>query len=578
MEARTGGDHPSLPEFRAALIPGPDDDQWDRGELSRAVLHLEAQSALRECPVLLRLACVARRSLDETEESRAVALREVLLELLPKDLDDPCCRVLRVLAGLEPGTAGRGREQRQQVAGSRIGTERQPATSRTVRRFTRQRCWPWLLDRLIEREVQERKAAAADRSSLPEPARDMPPSPHPASTPGLLEPPPATYGRIAPVHADVAWTMAAAQMLWMPGGGWADDPLAYHVTPALAQPAEEWGRPEDDVRRRTFLIGVPAAFLFARARLWQPLVSRLEAATLDIGALDELAAAVARGKRLHDRLGSRAVQGLVIEHVRLATDLLRGIPPPALRPRLARIASEAALEGGLVYCDQREFAAARSYYRLAADLAHEAGDPLLEAFALGSSSRNLFTAVGDTAGGVSLLERAHTLVEGSISLVTEAYLAAAEAEAQADLGDADACLRALDRLDRALDRSDGSEDLPWLYWFGPGMIAGWKGQSCRRVGRLGDAEALLATALSTWDPSFVRDRAITLIDLASVRLRQAELDECCRVAGEALEVAVATASPRLVQRVRKLRGELPAGSRSAGVKVLDEQLATAFCV
>jgi len=58
--------------------------------------------------------------------------------------------VLRVLAGLEPGTAGRGREQRQQIAGSRIGSERQPATSRTVRRFAKQRCWPWLLDRLIE--------------------------------------------------------------------------------------------------------------------------------------------------------------------------------------------------------------------------------------------------------------------------------------------------------------------------------------------------------------------------------------------------------------------------------------------
>src|SRR6266849_1461637 len=217
MEARTGGDHPSLPEFRAALIPGPDDDQWDRGELSRAVLHLEAQSELRACRVLLRLACVARRCLDETEESRAVALREVLLELLPKDLDDPCCRVLRVLAGLEPGTAGRGREQRQQVAGSRIGTERHPATSRTVRRFARQRCWPWLLDRLIEREVQERKAAPAGDRGSSWSAQALP-----------LEPPAATYGGLAPVPADLARTIAAAQMLWMPGGGWADDPLAYH--------------------------------------------------------------------------------------------------------------------------------------------------------------------------------------------------------------------------------------------------------------------------------------------------------------------------------------------------------------
>ncbi len=196
-------DHPSLPELRALLIPGPADDQWDRGELPRAVVHLESQSALRECHLLLRLACVARQSLDETEESRAVALREILLDLLPKDLDHPCCRVLRVLAGLEPGTAGRGREQRPQVAGSRIGTERHPATSRTVRRFARQRCWPWLLDRLIEREVQERKAAPAGDRGSSWSAQALP-----------LEPPAATDGGLAPVPADLARTIAAAQMLW----------------------------------------------------------------------------------------------------------------------------------------------------------------------------------------------------------------------------------------------------------------------------------------------------------------------------------------------------------------------------
>ena len=92
--------------------------------------------------------------------------------------------------------------------------------------------------------------------------------------------------------------------------------------------------------------------------------------------------------------------------------------------------------------------------------------------------------------------------------------------------------------------------------------------------------ALLALAAGPADRAgrLVRDRAITLVDLASVRLRQAELDECCRLAGEALEVAVATTSPGLVQRVRDLRGELPAGSGSSGVKALDEQLASAVCV
>jgi tetratricopeptide (TPR) repeat protein len=426
-----------------------------------------------------------------------------------------------------------------------------------VRRFAKQRCWPWLLDRLIEREVLERKAA-----------------PEPAPAPGLA----ATYGRLAPLPAEVAWSMTPAQMLRMPGGGWADDLVLYHVTPALPQPAEERSRSEDDVKRRTFLLGVPAAFVFSRARRWQPFWSRLEAATLDVEALDELAAAVARDGRLHDRLGSRAVQGVVTEHVRLTTELLRASPPPALRPRLAAIASEAAVEAGLVCCDQRDFPASRSYYRLAAELAHEAGDPLLGAFAFGSLSSNLLTEVGDRSEAVRLLERACTLATRGGSPMTEAYLAAAEAEAQAKIGDAGASLRALDQVDRALDRNDGSRDLPWLYWFDPGEIAGWKGQSYLRLRHLGDAETLLTTALSSWDPSFVRDRAIPLVDLASVRMRQGELDECCRLAGEALEVAVATTSPKLVQRVRDLRGELRPWNESSEVSALDDRLATAVWV
>ncbi|MEA2534095.1 MAG: hypothetical protein QOJ93_1906 [Actinomycetota bacterium] len=557
MEARRDGDYPSLPELRAVLIPGADEDQWDRGELPRAVCHLESQSELRECQVLLQLACVARRSLDETDESRAVALREVLVDLLPRDLDDPCSKVLRVLAGLEPGTSGRGREQRQQVAGSRIGSERQPATSRTVRRFAKQRCWPWLLDRLIEREVQDRKAAA-----------------EPVAAPSLA----AIHGRLAPLPADVAWTTAVAQILWMPGGEWGDDLLLYHVTPALPQPAEEWGRLEDDVKRRSFLLGIPAVFLSSRARLWRPLWSRLQAATLDVGALDELAAALARDKRLHDRLGSRAVQGLVTERVRLTTELLRGSPPVALRPRLAAIAGDAAMHAGFLCHDQGQWSASRSYYLLAAELAHEAADPLLEAYVLGDWSRKLIAA-GDAAGAMTFLERADALAARIPAPMTGAFLAAAEAEAQARLGNAVASLQALERVDWSLDRTDdGGQDPPCLYWLALPGLADQKGRTHMLLGRLGDAEALLATSLSTWDPAFVRDRAIPLVDLASVRIRQGELDESCRLAGEALEVAVATTSPKLVQRVRDLRAELQPWSESSGVRALDEQLATAVWV
>lgn len=96
-----------------------------------------------------------------------------------------------------------------------------------------------------------------------------------------------------------------------------------------------------------------------------------------------------------------------------------------------------------------------------------------------------------------------------------------------------------------------------------------------RLGRLEDADALLSEALSAWDPSLVRDRAITLVNLALVRLRQQELDECCRLAADAIDLAVAISSPRVVQRVRDLRLELQPWSESSGVKALDEQMVAA---
>jgi hypothetical protein len=149
---------PSWEELRSCLIPNGPQDRWDDGELPRAILHLDDHAVLEGCELLVRLACVQRRSLDRTRSSRAVALREVLLELLPATLDHPCCAVLRVLAGLEPGSAGRGRDERQRIAGDRLGPARHPATPRTVRRRVKADCWPWLLDRLIERETKARRA------------------------------------------------------------------------------------------------------------------------------------------------------------------------------------------------------------------------------------------------------------------------------------------------------------------------------------------------------------------------------------------------------------------------------------
>jgi tetratricopeptide (TPR) repeat protein len=581
VEAQRTSNYPSLSELRALLIPSEGENQWDRGELPRAIFNLDNQSALSQCHLLLRLACVVRRSLDETKESRIVALKETLLDLVPKELDHPCCQVLRVLAGLEPGTAGRGREQRQQVAGSRLGSERQPASTRTVRRFVKQRCWPWLLDRLIEREVSERKAGAADERESPWTARVSPLVLASNVATPLEQLPVAIHGRLVPIAASRTRPKVAAagvqptpkaHTLWTLFEGASEEVSLCCVIPELSP--QEWAKLEDDVKRRTLLLGVPAAWLLSQTRLRQPFWSRVEAGTLNVDSLDELAAAVASDKRLHDRLGSRAAYGSITEHVRLSTDLLRGSPPAAMRSRLAAIASEAAGEAGLVCRDQRQFQIAQSYHRLATELAQEADDHLLGAHEFGVWSRTL-TEAGNGTEAILLLERARALASSGNSPATWAYLAQCEAEAHASVGDVQACLRALDRVDEAFAASERGEDPAWLYWLSPAMVAGAKGRSYRHVGRLAEAESMLTLALSAWDSSFVRDRAIYLIDLAFVRASQGEPEECCRVAEEALEIAIASRSPRLVGRIQDLRGDLQPWSDSPAVKVLDEHLVTA---
>lgn len=156
---------PTWDELRSGLIPPGPQDRWDDGELPRAILHLDDHAVLEGCALLLRLTCVQRRIVEGARPSHAVALREVLQDLLPQTLDHPHCGVLRVLAGLEPGTAGRRREDRQRIAGDRLGPPRHPATPRTVRRRVKAHCWPWLLDRLIELETEERRALAGSAAT-----------------------------------------------------------------------------------------------------------------------------------------------------------------------------------------------------------------------------------------------------------------------------------------------------------------------------------------------------------------------------------------------------------------------------
>jgi hypothetical protein len=180
----------------------------------------------------------------------------------------------------------------------------------------------------------------------------------------------------------------------------------------------------------------------------------------------------------------------------------------------------------------------------------------------------------DNTQALTLSEGATAAAIRTPSAKVSAYTAAVESQIRANIGDHDASRRALDRADEALSRSGTANDPPWIYFMDRAYLTSWRGNTHVRLGRWADAEEALTASLATLGPSFVRERSYILVDLATVRTAQQEIDEASRLLGEALEVAVATSSSRVLQRIRDLRRKLQPWSEAASVKALDEQLQT----
>jgi tetratricopeptide (TPR) repeat protein len=294
---------------------------------------------------------------------------------------------------------------------------------------------------------------------------------------------------------------------------------------------------------------------------------------LDAAILDELADRLATYHHLDDELGSAQVSALVLGYLHTVDELLKGSLTEETRTRLTSLAGEAASLAGWLFHDLGQDQAAESHLRLAHRAANEAGDQALAAFALGRLSV-VQTRRGNNTQALALTEEAAAVGPRSPSAKVSTYVATVESLTRANAGDREASRRALDRADEALGRSDAANDPPWIYFVDEALLTSWKGMTYVRLGRWADAEETLTTGLATLDPSFVRERSDILIDLATVRTRQQEVDEASRLLGEALEVTVATGSSRMLQRIRDLRRELQPWSETASVKALDDQLQT----
>jgi hypothetical protein len=112
----------------------------------------------------------------------------------------------------------------------------------------------------------------------------------------------------------------------------------------------------------------------------------------------------------------------------------------------------------------------------------------------------------------------------------------------------------------------------WLTYFDQSHLVRWKGHCLVLVGQPEIAFAVLQEALDSVDASFVWARAGALVDLATLYLRQGEVDATCNVLGQAFRLARETQSAKNQRRIIEVRRHLRPWNATAAVRELDELL------
>jgi tetratricopeptide (TPR) repeat protein len=292
----------------------------------------------------------------------------------------------------------------------------------------------------------------------------------------------------------------------------------------------------------------------------------------NVGAelLDTLDAMTEGYRRLDRQLGAASVFDDSTHHLQRIATLKDASMATENRRRLAAAAGEVASLAAWQALDLGRPGAAWSYYCLATRAAREAGHRELHAYVVAETSYVLLFG-GQVREALSLVKRARYLARAARPRL-RAWLAAAHAEASAIAGNASDALRALDQADEAFRQVEPGSGPRWLSYFDQAHLVRWKGHCLVLVGQPETTLAVLQEALDLVDASFVRARAGALVDLATLHLRQGEIDATCNVLGQAFRLARETQSTKNQRRIIELRRRLRPWNATTAVRDLDELL------
>lgn len=289
-------------------------------------------------------------------------------------------------------------------------------------------------------------------------------------------------------------------------------------------------------------------------------------------------------RRMYWTLPADRLERLVAEHAALGWDLLPQVPGVARALMARAVAESALLAGRLEFFDLQQPDQARPSFGLALRAAGEADDDLLGAAALAhmafapafsydpdqpEDARDLSEEAREKMRAAFAFAR-----RGEASAEMTAWLYAVDAEVETRLGDTD---RALDLIGRAeesyrLYEPESNATPPWMDWFSPVRLAGFKGNTQIAAGQGTAARTTLEQALGELPPEAIKQRAVFYADLAAAAVLELDPVQACADLDEALKSLGEHWYGTAMDRVRTVRQSLRAWDSLPQVRALDDEL------
>ncbi|MDT9693232.1 helix-turn-helix transcriptional regulator [Streptomyces sp. P9(2023)] len=320
-----------------------------------------------------------------------------------------------------------------------------------------------------------------------------------------------------------------------------------------------------DVDRRSFI----SASASVGIAVVQPSLLLASGRRLGADAPRQLSERTARLRRLDDFVGGGDTYRLYVQELAATTRLAgEGVYTEHTGRALRGIIAEQAQLAGWAAYDAGLLEDARRHYMTALAASKAAGDPALEGNSLAFLAYLEWTVGGDS--GVAYATTGFQAIDAGTAPAVRALLADRLAWQHATSGNAHEADYTLKVAEEAINEPSDLPTPDWAYWVDHDEIAIMTGRCWAELRRPLRAIPALDDALSRYDDTRARDKALYLSWLASAYMDAGEIEHAAAITSRVLDLSMGLASTRPAGRARMLLKRLEPYRGLAPVKALLE--------